>query len=148
MKLARANPKYSRSVVTWLIIQIASSAVNSVWVESSISTKNVIASIFISAATSVAQVLLTSSLLWKIRLKHRATNMAAGAGLAFVIPVGIYFLIGPLSWVADVFAFILWMLLRCSFSILIVGMIGGAWLGSVRAKLLIAGAPLVSERFR
>lgn len=126
---------YSRAVFIWLILQILSSAVNSIWVEFAISPKNVIASIFISALVSVAQVLLTASLLWKFRLKHGATNIAAGAGLAFFIPVGIYFLIGPLSWVADVFAFILWMLLRCSFSILIVGMIGGACLGFVRSRI-------------
>jgi hypothetical protein len=127
--------RYSRSVLTWLIVQIVSSAVNSVWVESSISARNAIASIFISAAVSVVQVLLTSSLLWKIKPKHRFTGIAAGAGFAFFIPIGLYLLIGPLSWIADVFTFILWMLLRCSFSILIVGTVGGAWLGYMRTKL-------------
>lgn len=126
---------YSRAVFIWLILQILSSAVNSIWVEFTISPKNVIASIFISALVSAIQVLLTASLLWRMKPKHRATSVIAGAGIGFAIPMALYLLIGPLSWISDFFAFISWMLLRCSFSLLIVGMIGGACLGYARSRI-------------
>src|SRR5215467_6455596 len=133
-----ASRLYSQAVLTWLVIQIASSMVNSVWAEWSISVKNVAASIFISTLMAVVQVRLTASLLWKMKPKHRITSIVAGAGLGFVIPILLYLLIGPLSWIADFGAFILWMLLRCSFSILVVGLIGGAGLGYVRSKVSVA----------
>ncbi len=129
---------FHRAARNWLVVQVVICTVNSVLLLRP-TAMGVIYLILATGAISALQVMLTSAVLWRSRIRGNATSMLCGALVGLGVPIGMAFLIAVLSWLSWFSSFatlVGWAIVGCAFCLFGGGLVGGAWLGRVRWTLL------------
>ena len=127
--------RFSKVGLIWLFVQIAACVINLALLQWDV-TNGWVFFVLVPASISAVQILVTSALLRRIKWRNGAICMLLGALLDFIMPIVLCLLVAWSPQFSDLNAVVAWVIIGCWIPLLGGGLIGGAWLGYLRWKML------------